>query len=283
MVDVGLNRIPPEISGHSGIMMQLLGAVLGIMLAFIAAGEASADVTAAMPEISIIIDDIGYRLRDDRRALALPGTIAYAIMPMSPNAQRMSRLATQEGKVVLIHLSMQSIYTDKNRFLGPGALTLGMNREQFLRILGDDLRSLPDAVGVNNHMGSLLTQHQGQMEWLMEALNNDNKFYIDSMTIRGSVASKIAQENQVPYLRRDVFLDNRLNPAYIQNQFEHLVELAKLKGRAVAIGHPHPQTIDVLMKNLTELDRYGVRLVSLPDMIKDQSDRKFVRRVSLSD
>lgn len=264
-------------------MMQFLGAVFGIMLALIPAGEVSADVTTPMPEISIIIDDIGYRLRDDRRALALPGTIAYAIMPMSPNAQRMSRLATEQGKTVLLHLPMQAIRKEKNRYLGPGALKVEMTREQFMETLKADLRSLPEAVGVNNHMGSLLTQYHGQMEWLMETLNNDKKFYIDSMTINASVAGRIAQENQVPCLRRDVFLDNRLNTAYIQNQFEHLVELAKLKGRAVAIGHPHPQTINVLMKNLSNLDRYGVKLISLPDMIEDRSNGKFIHHVSMSD
>ena len=246
-------------------------------------GSSAAGLVQAEPEISIIIDDIGYRLRDDRQAMDLPGALAYAIMPMSPNARLMSRLATERGKTVLLHLPMQPIHKEKNRFLGPGALKLGMTRKQFLETLNSDLRSLPEAIGVNNHMGSLLTQHKGQMEWLMKTLNNDNKFYIDSMTINGSVAGKVARENRVPCLRRDVFLDNSLDPAYIQHQFEHLVELAKLRGAAVAIGHPHPETIRILMKNLSDLDSYGVVLVSLPDMIRGRTRTRLMHHVSLSD
>lgn len=277
-------RIPQGLLKHLPRILKLIaGAVSVIMPLFIPSYGIAAGINPATPEISIIIDDIGYRLHDDRRAMALPGSLAYAIMPMSPHAKMMSRLATEHGKTVLLHLPMQAINTDKNRFLGPGALKLGMSQERFIKTLNTDLRSLPDAIGVNNHMGSLLTQYQGQMEWLMKALHNDKKFYIDSMTIHGSIAGTIARENRVPCLRRDVFLDNKLNPAYIKHQFEHLAELAKLKGTAVAIGHPHPQTIRVLMQVLSELDRYGVVLVSLPDMLKDHANRKLLRHISMSD
>jgi uncharacterized protein len=244
---------------------------------------ASAGTVLTAPAISIIIDDIGYRLRDDRRALALPGNIAYAIMPLSPNARSMSKLASNQGKIVLLHLPMQAIHEKQNRFLGPGALRLEMTREEFMRTLDIDLRSLPEAIGVNNHMGSLLSRQPGHMEWLMETLNNNNKFYIDSVTIHGSVAGKMARKNSVPYLRRDIFLDNKKNISYIQNQFELLISLAKRNGRAIGIGHPHPETIQVLMRNLYELDRYGVMLVSLLDLIGNQPNGKFIHHVSMSD
>lgn len=283
MEETGAKRILLDIPGLLSHILKYIAGVLPVFVPLVTPIQGiAAGISPATPEISIIIDDIGYRLRDDRRAMTLPGSLAYAIMPMSPHAKLMSHLATEHGKTVLLHLPMQPIAVEQNKFLGPGALKVGMTREQFMRTLQTDLRSLPNAVGVNNHMGSLLTQYHGQMEWLMETLNNDNKFYIDSMTISDSVAGKIARENQVPCLRRDVFLDNKLNTAYIQHQFEHLVELAKLRGHAVAIGHPHPETIRVLMKNLSELDKYGVTLVSLPDMIKDRSTRKLAHHISMS-
>jgi len=112
----------------------------------------SAD-TAARPMISIIIDDIGYRMRDDLRAIGLPGSVAFAIMPHSPNARKMSTLAHQKGKEVLLHMPMQAMEEDKNKFLGPGALTLQMTYEEFIRTLDNSLRSVPHAIGLNNHMG----------------------------------------------------------------------------------------------------------------------------------
>lgn len=223
------------------------------------------------PAISIIIDDIGYRIHDDRQAIALPGPLAYAVMPLSPYEHKMSHLAIKQGKQVLLHLPMESVTAKKNRFLGPGALMLDMNKAQFLRTLKRDLRSLPEAVGVNNHMGSLLTSHAGHMEWLMHALKRDRKFYIDSMTSRFSVAGTIARENKIPTLKRDVFLDDKLQPGYIESQFSELIRIAKQKGEAVAIGHPHPETIRVLDRELQNLGKFGVRLVSLTDLMKIRS------------
>lgn len=221
----------------------------------------------SIPVISIIIDDIGYRKHEDLRAIAIPGSLAYAIMPHSPHSVKMANLVQRHGKVVLLHLPMESVTEEKNKFLGPGALTLNMTREQFMRTLDMDLRSLPGAIGVNNHMGSLLTRHPGHMEWLMEALDNHKMFYIDSVTSKQSVASIIAKEKQVPYLRRDVFLDNQQDVHYIKARFIELVKVAKQKGRAIGIGHPHPETIQVLTRELQELGQYGVKLIGLDDMI----------------
>ncbi len=234
------------------------------------------------PAISIIIDDIGYRLREDLRAIGLPGQVAFAIMPHAPHGRRMSLLANASGKEVLLHMPMQATEEDKNEFLGPGALTLQMTREEFDRTLDYGLRSIPHVTGVNNHMGSLLTRHPGHMGWLMESLKNRNKYYLDSVTSNQSVASHIAREVQLPYLRRDVFLDNVRSDADIQKQFDELISIAKSRGLAVAIGHPHPTTLSVLSKNLLLLDRYGVRLISPGQMLALEKGRVNDAKVSLN-
>ena len=63
--------------------------------------HSSANVT---PRISIIIDDLGYRLDDGRRAIELPGPVAYAILPETPGTQRLAEFAKERGKEVLLHL-----------------------------------------------------------------------------------------------------------------------------------------------------------------------------------
>lgn len=243
--------------------------LLSILTAAAWGGESSG---SAHPWISIIIDDLGYRRIDDRNALELPGPLAYAIMPHSPHAEWLSRLADESGKDVLLHLPMEAAEEEKNRFLGPGALTLSMNRRQFIHTLYDDLGSFPHIIGVNNHMGSLLTRHPDHMEWLMTTLRSRNMFYIDSVTSTESVASSMARKNSVPYLRRDVFLDNKHNEEYINAQFDELLSIARKRGRAIAIGHPHPETIAVLQQRLAELDREGVVLISLRAMFPESVD-----------
>lgn len=245
------------------------------IIAFFSSHSALAENNSAVPAISIIIDDIGYRMREDLRAIAIPGSLAYAIMPHSPHAVKMSRLASEKGKTVILHLPMEAVKEEKNHLLGPGALKLDMTREQFMYTLNDNLGSLPDAIGVNNHMGSLLTRHPGHMEWLMDALSKNNKFYIDSVTSEYSVASRIAKEKNVPYLKRDVFLDNEHNKSYIKSQLSELIRIAKFRGKALGIGHPHPETIQVLTRELQELEKYGVKLVSLKELMeKNYSSRE---------
>ncbi|NIQ14551.1 MAG: divergent polysaccharide deacetylase family protein, partial [Candidatus Dadabacteria bacterium] len=144
------------------------------------------------PVISIIIDDIGYRNVDDLKALELPGPITYAVMPHSPLSQKISEIAKESGKSILLHLPMEAIDHNKNVYLGPGALKQEMNEVQFISTLSQNLRSIPGAIGVNNHMGSLLTMKTEQMEWLMSYLYLRNIFYVDSMTNNNTVASVIA-------------------------------------------------------------------------------------------
>ena len=234
-----------------------------------------------VPWISIIIDDVGYRRNEDLEAIELPGPLAYAILPHSPHATSISELANRNGKEVLLHLPMEAQEQDKNRFLGPGALTLNMSRQKFLATVRDDLHSFPNIIGVNNHMGSLLTRIPGYMEWLMHYLRHSGKFYIDSMTSGGSVANGIARENHVPSMRRDVFLDNIRSMSYINGQFDELIAIARHKGYAIAIGHPHPETLAVLANRLRTLDAYGVRLVSLSQMLKDTGNQGQLLKASL--
>ncbi|NNE37813.1 MAG: divergent polysaccharide deacetylase family protein, partial [Gammaproteobacteria bacterium] len=118
------------------------------------------------PLISIIIDDIGYRNIHDTNALSLPGPVTYAIMPHAPHSVKLSNIASQSGKTVILHLPMEAMEPEKNRYLGPGALRVEMKETQFISTLSDNLDAIPNIIGVNNHMGSLLTSQSEHMEWL---------------------------------------------------------------------------------------------------------------------
>ena len=242
------------------------GRSFGLLITFAAAfaahpaGAADASRAAA---VAIIIDDIGYRHRSDQDAIALPGPLAVAILPHSPHAAEMSRLAHASGKDVLVHLPMEATEARHNRFLGPGALTSTMGRAEFMHTLSDDLQSVPGASGVSNHMGSLLTRMPEQMGWLMEGLQVGNKFYVDSVTSHRSVAGDVALKHRLPHLRRDVFLDNEQDTAHIERQLEYLVSVARRRGSALAIGHPYPETIETLRRWLPAMQAAGVELVSV--------------------
>jgi len=230
-------------------------------------------VSAEQPTISIIIDDIGYRHQDDLMSLTLPGPVAYAILPHAPHTQKMAQLASIRNKEILLHQPMQAM--EKNEYLGPGALTLNMSQEEFLQTLNINISAVENLIGINNHMGSLLTRHPGHMQWLMETMKSNGQFYVDSLTSDDSVASRLAKENNIPYLTRDVFLDNKLDEKYIRGQFMELVKVAKRKGSALGIGHPHPATTAVLSKVLKDVQKYGVKIISLKSLIKKRANGKY--------
>lgn len=212
----------------------------------------------------LIIDDMGNGLELGQRAVALPGKVSYSFLPHTPNTRELAELAHRHGKEVLLHLPMSNL---SRAPVGPGKLSPRMSREQFDLALRDNLRSVPYARGVNNHMGSLLTQLRQPMQWLMDELRGQHLYFIDSRTSPLTVAEQVANANRVPALRRDVFLDNSLDPAKIEQQVSKWLWLAQRRGIAVAIGHPHPQTLAVLEERLPTLQQQGVHLVYASEIL----------------
>lgn len=233
-----------------------------------------------LPAISIIIDDLGNLKKRDSRALDLPGSVTYAFLPHTPYARELATLAHSKNKEVMLHQPMESMVNTK---LGPGGLMLKMTHDQFTAQIKSNLDSIPHVAGINNHMGSLLTQHPGHMRWLMqEVRNHDGLYFVDSYTTKTSILQKIAEENWVPNLRRDVFLDSDRDPAKIRMHFRRLIKMAKKRGTALAIGHPYPETMAVLEEELPRLNKMGIQLISVSKLLNRDTKRLASWRASLS-
>jgi uncharacterized protein len=225
----------------------------------------------ATPAVALIIDDLGHRPAGDRAALALPGAVTFAILPHSPAATALAVRARASGRDVLLHLPMEA--EADNHLLGAGALRADMARGEFVSTLHDALASVPYLSGVNNHMGSRLTRDRERMDWLMAELRAvGSLLYVDSRTTPGSTAAAAAAAQALPYAVRDVFLDNRQDPSYIERQFERLLARAARHGDAVGIAHPHPATLAVLARRLPALA--GMRLVGIRRLIAERACRR---------
>ncbi len=231
-----------------------------ILLATVITPAAADDPDADIPVISIIIDDIGHRKEAGLEALALPGPVTYSFLPFAPYAKALAEEAHSLNKEVMLHLPMES---RNGNHLGPGALATGMTEEQILETLKADLQAVPHAVGLNNHMGSLLTSQSEAMGWLMQGISaTGDLFFIDSRTSELSVAERIAREHAIPTAHRNVFLDHDRDPEKIREQFQRLIHHAHQHGKAIGIGHPYPETIAVLQQELAQLPEHGVLLIS---------------------
>lgn len=219
-----------------------------------------------VPRIAIIIDDLGYKYEYGVRAINLPGPVSYAVLPATPNGRALARTAHQQGKEVLLHLPFEAV--DRKNADEPGAITLDMSREAFRQTFASALESVPHAVGVSNHRGSLLTRHPGHMSWLMEEISaHDGMFFIDSYTTHHSVALQMAIEKGIAATRRHVFLDNDRSEAAIQREFLRLTKLAQRTGLAVAIGHPYPETLAFLEAELPLLEARKIELIPVSQAV----------------
>lgn len=236
---------------------------------------AAAATAGEPPAVALIIDDLGDRLEAGERALNLPGPVTYSFLPHTPYSKRLARRAHARGKEVMLHLPMEAVAGNR---LGPGGVTLHMDRTQTLRTVRAALEAIPHARGLNNHMGSLLTRHPGHMGWLMgELRQRDGLYFVDSRTTTKSVAQRMAAERQVPHAARDIFLDHHHDEAFIRQQFAKLVRQARATGAAIGIGHPHAVTTATLGELLAGLHEQGVRLVPVSEVVRIRQNRRSER------
>lgn len=233
--------------------------------AWLAVLFAFAPLVQAEPLVAIIIDDLGNDLRAGRQVVDLPGPVVCSVLPHTPGGARLARLAHARGKEVFLHLPLQAV---EDEYSSEYAISLDTSRSALAMMLGAGLDSVPHAIGVNGHRGSLVTRHPGHMAWLMEELSARNLLFVDSFTTHHSVALKMAEERGLNATRRDVFLDDDRRPGAIRRQFERFIALAERRGRAVAIGHPYPETLAFLKGALPELERRGVRLVGIRQILE---------------
>ncbi len=238
------------------------------MLLLISSTRLYAAAPVEHPVVAIIIDDMGNALEEGRRAVELPGPVACAILPYTQYSVNLADQAFARGKEVLLHLPMQAL---DDAPLGRGGITLDMDQEQIQQTVRADVKAIPHLAGVNNHEGSLISMHPGDLAWMMQTLHAiGNLFFVDSYTTVDSIAYQIAGENGVPAARRDVFLDDVNTPQAVQFQFKRLLDIARKKGFALAIGHPRPVTLEVLAAELPQLANQGIKLVSVAEIVKLQ-------------
>jgi len=223
--------------------------------------------SALASQVAIVIDDMGYR-HSDQEALTLPGNVTYAFLPQTTYAKSLAVQANNNNHDVLIHIPMESQH--RNR-LGPGALTSSMNEQAFKQSLAKSFAEFPFAIGINNHMGSYLTELYKPMSWTMDFLQKNNLLFLDSKTSPNSQAKQAALDYGVPVKTRHVFLDNKLTKTYIKKQFNQLMSVSKKHHNAIGIAHPHPETVAALMKLIPTLKEHGIELVPLSSLYPQQT------------
>jgi uncharacterized protein len=217
------------------------------------------------PRLAIILDDLGTDAASADAVLALHYPLTVSVLPNHPHSSEFAEAAHRRGFQVMLHLPMQSVGNEASE---PQQLHSGMNSSQMSQNLAEMLAGVPYAVGVNNHQGSLATSDSALMEDLMLILRDRQLFFIDSRTTAATVAYDTAEREGVRCAFRNVpFLDDVQEESAIRRQLELAIRGTKEKGEAIAIGHPHPETLRVLNEMLPQMQAQGVRLVHASDLV----------------
>lgn len=221
--------------------------------------------TVARPRIAILIDDVGVNLRESQRAIALPAPITLAFLPYAVRVRELAHEARESGHELMLHLPMEPMGREDP---GPEALLTGLPMRDVQERLERALASFAGFDGVNNHMGSRFTAWPEGMELVMDGLSERGVFFLDSRTSAQSVGKAVAERKGVPALARDVFLDDDASPQAVRAQLALTEKIARRKGTAIAIGHPHVTTLAVLETWIPEAQARGFELVPVNALLR---------------
>jgi polysaccharide deacetylase 2 family uncharacterized protein YibQ len=208
--------------------------------------------------VALVIDDLGHDVDDLRPLVALGVPVTYSVLPFEEETPQVVAELRQRRAEILLHLPMEPVHGQNP---GPGALLQGMSDGELREKTEAALKAVPGAAGVNNHMGSLLSSEEGPMNAVLGVLAERGLFFLDSRTSAESVGYKVAISLGVPAAERQVFLDGDPSPAAIHTQFLRLLNLARTKGSAIAIGHPHPETLAALTREVPKAKAAGYEFV----------------------
>ena len=224
------------------------------------------------PKIIIVLDDMGIDKRAFERVMQLPGPLTLSFLPYAEGVRELAQKAQAADREVMLHLPMAP-YGDADP--GPHALDGEMLGTNFIKELEWNLERLDGFVGVNNHMGSKLTADEAAMKTLLAHLNQRGLFFLDSVTTGETTVRRAGAKVGARVFSRDVFLDAEVSDAAaIQRRLGLVEQIARETGFAVAIGHPKPETIDVLGPWLASAPYRGFDLAPASALIDIEQDMK---------
>jgi polysaccharide deacetylase 2 family uncharacterized protein YibQ len=219
------------------------------------------------PRLAIVIDDIGYAdlVADRLRDLGLP--LTAAVIPAAPYARSEAQRLHEYGLEAIIHLPMQP-QDPANHHPRDQFILVDSSADEIRALLQKAVAAVPFARGVNNHMGSRLTSDPQAMRLVLELIRAQGLFFVDSKTAPSTVAHALALDMGIRTALRDVFLDDVQTYEHAGAQLRRLVELAREKGRALAIGHPFPTTLDALRDAVPWLKKQGIEIVFVSEILE---------------
>jgi uncharacterized protein len=187
-------------------------------------------------QIFLVIDDAGLALAEVRQFLDIPVPMTIAVLPHQKQTREVcAEIGRQAEKEIILHQPMEAYNKTKNP--GRGAIYNHTTRAAVWAILDDNLDSVRGAVGINNHMGSRVTENQKLMSEVLRYCKGNDLFFLDSKTAYNSQVPTLARKEGMHMEERHIFLDIEHDRGYVRRMWGSAVAHAKEHGYVVVIGH----------------------------------------------
>lgn len=217
-------------------------------------------------KVAVLIDDIGYDPGALKKLLAIEAPMAFSVLPRTPHSRSSAEAIHRTGREVLLHLPMEP-HGYPARDPGRGALFVSMQAREIRRTLQEDMRSVPHAEGINNHMGSRFMEEREPLKTVFDVLRGRGLYFVDSLTTDASAAREVAAETGVPFAARDQFIDDAEDRSWARTHLERLLETREQWTELLLIGHPYPETVAALEEMIPQFQSRGIEFVPLSAVV----------------
>ena len=224
-------------------------------------------VKKEQPKLVIILDDV-HTAKQLHAIKQLGIAVTPSIFPPYQQAWHTERLV-QGLSHYMVHLPMESSSRKFNR--QTKTLMRNFSKQQIAQRIKEIRTLFPYAKYINNHTGSLFTADYRAMLHLYRVCIAYGFTFVDSVTTGKTKVKMIAKKLHQPYIKRDIFIDNVQTISAIHRQLKKAVRLAKKRGYAIAIGHPHKVTLKALA--LAKPLLKGLKVVYMDELNEHKGNR----------
>lgn len=220
------------------------------------------------PKIAFIIDDIGnYNIGAyELKKLGIP--ITASVLPDSRHGFEEAKWIGKYNLKALIHLPMQPKKDLNNHVENGHAISLTSTDKNIEDLIRRAKTIVPNAEGINNHQGSLITSDEAVMKRVLKIIKSEGLYFVDSKTDFDSKGFKLAKKLNIKTAERNVFLDHTRTHEHSMFQIKRLVRIAKRDGKAIAIGHPFESTFQAIKDSLGFIRSEGVLIVFVNELLE---------------
>ncbi len=222
-------------------------------------------------QLAIVIDDFGnFRGNLLEKFCDLDKNITFAILPDLNHSVFAMHRAVEKNHETIIHIPMEPISYPKNN-PGKNAIYVHLEEKEIRQRMQHYIEQLPLCVGANNHMGSLATTDQMVMDNVLNILQNNGLYFVDSRTSAASIAYKTASKMGMLTFETNLFLDTPdISNETLKDKILQLESLAKNRDKILVITHCTAEKYEYLKKFIAEIQGLNFELVPVSKLLKNE-------------